>query len=697
MRLGLNIKNTNQINSSTNPLGEETGEIIELPNVGSDSGPGSGIIFKQDPGTNTQISYWESNYNLTSNIIFQIQNYLIVNEIESILQLEFENVLNSLDYSTTNTGTTLDSTYFQSNENELYTYTDNDDLFSLLLVNSTNEAEFLGDVNSPLNSNSGWFFYFKNDIENRLNNENKPVRVFYKYQNEESVIKIRQIIINTDGTTSIVDSDINNPLVLLNIVHYFQNGELISSIETPFPVIARKFTIANPNPGIAIITPLPAALNVFPQESISYIDLNFAANYNGVTSKNLPTLVDRYRTINQIKDAQTNPRATNSFSVRMSAVNSSENSKLVCYSTANRQIIVKVTYINTSKPSAPWYDRATDETLTLECKIKCFGNVYNSGTVYTPPPNSEPIYVQESTTRIAESGTYQGQPIYFSEVRFLIDVSDIQFVNYIGDETSSATEIVSVFDKAYNGSANTYKAMLFELSDLKIKSNKRVGKTPNIPYSQTGLITVPTFKGGAYEVGFDMSPFLQNNEDDFINESLKEETEKLDTKLLDYDFKMSNNELLSSTFTTHPCYNQFGIFPFKEITGALNSNYELVNLSTSSTPPLSVSINLIIFINYDDYNVILRKVKTNNEGVETFTVLKTENNITKADYFNFTYSYDEVVASGEKLRYEIKFERLYTSPPTSNIVIVEGYIAASEKISTSPNQIKKLRPRFNYF
>lgn len=693
MKLGLGIPNFQKkiIGGTEDPLGEpiNEGENPTLPDVGTDPGPGDGLIYKSSGYESDTITYWESNYSVIDNAMFYISMHYVTNQTF----LTWETLFDIIPLNTNTNGETIDTDYLTENENPEYTYTDNDNLFDLLVLNSTNEEAIFGSLTET--QSGTWLSYFLDEVYNLQTSTNQLVNLVYKFVTEENIEKIKIVIVNPDQTLTTTLYDLNQYVPL---EYYFNpNSTSPFSYTHLLPILSREFKIENPYAGQAGMPPIPAALNLFPTENLDYITPDFAANYNGVTSQNISNLIDRYRPIAGLKNAATDWITAPKNFVTATAKNSAENSKLVSFSTANRQIIVKIIYLNPSKPSAPWYDRADGEVLTLECKIACFGNNYAGSTYANALSNFTTIYTEESIksqANISGSTNYQGQTVYYSERIFIIDVSNILFTNYLG---GTASEIVTVESKSFTGDEGTYKAMLFEVFDLKISSNKRIGKTPNIPYSQTGLISVPTFKGEFYSVGRDMTLFLVDDSDDFVNQSLLPETEKMDSSLLDYEFNMNNLTSTGTSFTEHPCYNQFATFPFENKTGALNANYELVNLSAQNQT-LKITINLYyILVLYQDVVVTIREILTNANGDETITE-KGSTSILKANIGNLVVSEYPVTipSNGGKLKYEIKFEA--SGATGTNAISVRGGITG-EYIQTGQIIIQntKLRPRFNYF
>jgi len=681
-RLGLKLTSKNLT------AGTVTENPVEIPIVGQDLGPGGGQIYHQSGETNTELNVREASglYSLTSDLEIAIKNSFVDNN--STLNT-WENVLNNFDF--TNGGELVES-FFESNENENFTY-----------LNNSNEFELLHLYSNDSESNSiigNWFNYFKNDIIEIINAAGtlEHILFFYKYTNVEdstTYLKALKVTLATNSETELVfdlSSSITGEYLNVPYANYYSATKLL-------PVISRTFTIQI-DPNTSYLQYVPASLEVFPQPEITELDVDFVANYNGVTAQSLPNIVNRYRPLIEIKNAI--PLTIEYNSVRATQKNPSENTKLLSFSTSNRQIIVKFVYLNNYKPVAPWFDRNANEILTLECKIKCYGSAYSAFSAIYSELNIF-IQVEENLNDrgiTGAQGTYQGQPIYYSERRFRIDVSDLQFVELIPNDTGGLiAETYTVLDKAYTGAANTYKAMIFEISDITIKSNQRVGKTPLISYSQTGLVTVPTFKGGDFTLGRDMSGFINNSNEDFFNNSLIPSAEKLDSQVLfGYEFSQFTGEEFSlQAFTIHPIFNNWATYPFEFRTGAINSNYEVINLSDTAKA-ITVGINISITVAYANIVFKLRKIITTTMGEEIESTILIEESILKGDSRTLTAITPNILASNQILKFEMYADVAPNQTLGPNFFALSGEISGTPLASSLPTIPKsKIRPRFNYY
>ena len=681
-RLGLKLTSKNLT------AGTITENPVEIPIVGQDYGPGGGRIYHQSGETSTELNVRESPglYGLALNLDIAIK-YSFINNNYTLDT--WENVLDNFDF--TNGGNLVES-FFESNENENFTYLDNSNEFELLHLYS-DESESDSIINN-------WFNYFQDQIVGIMNVAEtvEHILFFYKYtdvEDDTTYLKIIKVELATNSEAKLV-FDISNPIAVeyLNVPY-----ASYSSTTQFFPIISRTFTIEI-DPNTSYLQYVPASLEVYPQPEITELDVNFVANYNGITAQSLPNIINRYRTLTKVKNAVL--LTTVYDSVRATQKNSSENTKLLSFSTSNRQIIVKFVYLNNSKPVAPWFDRNANEILTLECKIKCYGSSYSTFSAIYSNLN---IFIQVDETATDREitggqGTYQGQPIYYSERRFRIDISDLQFVELVPNSTGGlVAETYTVLDKAYTGAANTYKAMIFEISDITIKSNQRVGKTPLISYSQTGLVTVPTFKGGVFDVGRDMSAFINNSNDDFFNKSIIPSAEKLDSQVL-FGYKFSqftSQNPEGQAFTIHPIFNNWATYPFEFRTGAINSNYEVINLSDIQQA-ITVGINIYFIVGYANITFKLRKVITTTEGEEVESTIVIEENIIKGNSTVLTATTGVTLAPNQILKFEMYADVDVNQQLGPNSFFLQGEISGDPIISSLPTTLKsKIRPRFNYY
>ena len=681
-RLGLKLTSKNLT------AGTITENPVEIPIVGQDYGPGGGLIYHQNGETSTELNVRESTglYGLALNLDIAIK-YSFINNNNALDT--WENVLNNFDFTS---GGNLVESFFESNENENFTYLNNSNEFELLHLYSNNPES-----DSIINN---WFNYFKDQIVGIMNVAEtiEHILFFYKYTDVEdstTYLKALKVTLATNSEAELF-FNLSSPITIEYLNVPYAN---YSSTTQLFPIISRTFTIEI-DPNTSYLQYIPASLEVYPQPEITELNVNFVANYNGITAQSLPNIINRYRTLTEVKNAVL--LTTVYDSVRATQKNSSENTKLLSFSTSNRQIIVKFVYLNNYKPVAPWFDRNANEILTLECKIKCYGSSYSTFSAIYSNLN---IFIQVDETATDREitggqGTYQGQPIYYSERRFRIDISDLQFVELVPNNTGGlVAETYTVLDKAYTGAANTYKAMIFEISDITIKSNQRVGKTPLISYSQTGLVTVPTFKGGAFEIGRDMSAFIDDSNDDFFNKSIIPSAEKLDSQVLfGYKFSQFTSENPEGqTFTIHPIFNNWATYPFEFRTGAINSNYEVVNLSNIQQA-ITVGINIYLIITYANTTFKLRKVITTTAGEEVESTIIIEEEMIRASSTVLTATTGVTLAPNQILKFEMYADVDVNQPLGPNSFFLQGEISGDPIISSLPTTPKsKIRPRFNYY
>ena len=694
MKLGLSLT-AQQLNQ-----GEILPPNVPVLQIGEDLGPGAGVIYYETPTTGDEITYKE--YSQSQSLINHdiIKFFKFINPSASVT---WENVLNSFNYINAGNNIVYNAEYFASNENEDYTYLDNDNQYELLSLDTNSDPAIL----------ENWKNYFLDILPNDTRFSNyEHCDYIYKFTNlADNTVSIKRIRINVQTLNIVTTNEGYDLTAILPFDTYILASNAIAlNTVAVIPIISRDFTIAT-DPLVQRMSTMPSSPNVFPTENITTLTPQFISNYNGITAQTLPSFVDRYRTISEVKSLDlenTSNPLYNEF--RINAFNSAENTRIVSFSTRNRQIVVKVVNLSTSKPPAPWFDRNAGEKLTLECQIKCHGNKRTTSGVLSGLASLQTINVQETNLNSQITGgsaNYQGQTLYYSERRFLIDVSNIIFSIATVLETGQIIiETFNVLEKSYDGTQQSgYRSLIFELLNIKIKSNQRYGQTQKILYSQTGLIAVPTYKGENFPVGYDMSFTLNNTTEDSFNNSLETGVKKMDSSLdYSYAFNQYKLDIDFLDYTTGDFYYTWNVYPFEFRTGALNSNYELVNLSGEDLL-FTVTIDLRYENNYRDTIFKLRRVITVNE-VETATELISQEcefgvftDIEAVDEFNAL----SPLVNGASLRYEIQLQNSTSTVALADVFYLIGSISGREGVApfTSPLPFvttnTKFRPKFNYF
>lgn len=602
-RLGIGLNTNNK--SLNDSIQEVINETPTIPEIGV-AGPGGGIIFYIEQN-NTTLTCYEA-----SPVVFQPLNAFLPN-VETYEEfLDTVNTFYNDAYSVE---------FFQSNEEAGLTYTENNDLFSIADVTTEQAKNIIGfdSGNSKIDWEQGWYAEFAASEVLK----NQSYSIIYKEYNEnsqETAIVIKSVFA---GLSDLIFSVPPNSPIL----------DVIKE-NNIYAVVYRKFVVEVPNT-IAFMPAYPASPNLLPSEIlIQNLDeaISFSATYNGLTSQNLPILIDRYRTNQQVIDPDTpvdieegDGKRGYTKSVRSENIVPGDETRQITFSSENKTIIAKVIYLWGTKPPDPWYDYATDEMLYLEATILCHKTVrsvqnllsalaFNESTNIVKVPETRP-----GGQRLTYTKNINGQTLYYGEITFKIDVGEITFTDVVDGVNVNR----SVNEVVYNGTEGTYQLMLFEVRNLKITSNKRVGSAGRVKYLQSGIIAVPTYNTTGPLAGLSIDTIFFSPDSPY-NRSLKDGVDKMDSSMIDYEFKAQKlYASAASPFLNLDIFQNWGpLTLLPERQGAITSDYKTINLSANSVT-LNISINIGFVVIGSDSDVTIQHA-----------IAITENDLTTLDISN---------------------------------------------------------------
>lgn len=582
-RLGIGINTTKQNKA------EFTATPADLPQVGT-PGAANGVILAVNQIDDTTLEVTEAIGGVNSSI-FGIINVLLIQQhltTPLVTNQDYVDAVNSiltnqtyLNFSTDPTSVALDA-----NLNDLLEYEQLDNKFQFEVINT--ETNF-----SLLNS---WKDYVLEGVRFlHLNSYVLPQYFRYAYLDTSGGETGLNLVTyteegNPDQTINFTLSDdlVDNTNGLL----YTLNNSLLYLL--PALLLTRTYRVVN----VSILAEkmMPAiipTMNIYPSEFVYGFDestealASFAAENNGLDSQTLPQVLDRYRLANNVKNLQYGGAEESPGNLSGGGIRVADNifgghataTALVTFSQQNRQITLKLLYTGSNKPPDPYYDRLANEKLTLHCNILCFKDVANVASLLETLALAEfnVRSIEEAFTLKYEGTSDSGAPYFYSETTFKIDVSDIVVIDNNGEE-------VTVLDLCtVGGEENQYKAMVFQLQNMKFSSNVRSGTTRQINYIQTGLVTVPTYKGPAFEVGKDMG-FFFDNIDSTANSSLKDGVTQMGSSLqFNTNFEIGNPDTSPVTIDFDP--EDFGVFftvPAEITDGGAGINQVISNNSSST-------------------------------------------------------------------------------------------------------------------
>lgn len=666
-RLGIGINTTKQNKA------EFTATPADLPQVGT-AGAANGIILAVDQIDDTTLEVTEA-IGGVSGSIFTLINFLLLNQ-HSITPLvtnqDYVDAVNDiltnqtyLNFSPDPTSIALDA-----NLNDLLEYEQLDNKFQFEVINTETSISLL----------NSWKDYVLEEVRLfYLNAQGLPENFRYAYLDTSGGETGLNLVTyteegNPDQTINFTLSD--DLADNTNGILYALNDSLLYLL--PALLLTRTYRVVN----VSILAEgmMPAVIptmNIYPSEFIYGFDesiealASFAAENNGLDSQTLPQVLDRYRLANNVKNLQYGGVEESPGNLSGGGIRVADNvfgghntaTALVTFSQQNRQITLKLLYTGSNKPPDPYYDRLANEKLTLHCNILCFKDVANVASLLETLALAEfnVRSIEETFTLKYEGTSDSGAPYFYSETTFKIDVSDIVVIDNNGEE-------VTVFDLCtVGGEENQYKAMVFQLQNMKFSSNVRSGTTRQINYIQTGLVTVPTYKGPAFPVGYDMG-FFFDNIDSTANSSLKDDVTPMGASLqFNTNFEVGNSDTSPVILDFDP--EDFGVFftvPAEITDGGAGIN-QVISNNSSSTLYYNITWNLTVTDLTGDAvanNIVLRiyAIRTSPSGTQVSLQLinqsfTTETITMSGDFFN-TFGYNYALFSG----YELTFKYLLYAP-----------------------------------
>lgn len=671
--VGLNTANKNLKDSVENTV--DVTPVI--PEVGT-AGPGGGTIFYIEQDQNTLTCYESLSspfavFNIFANNA--ITNDDLITSINNFLEDAYP------------------QTYFQDNEIEGLTYSSNSDFYTVANITTEQAKNIIGFDSTAkiVNWEQGWFAEFVDSIP-KINHT-----IIYKEYNEQSEEEALVVKIKINDSDLIYQSPLNNSV---NEIFKLDSGFALHVI------IYRKFVVEIPAT-IALMPSYPAAPNILPSEILLPPEnaLEFAATYNGLTSQTIPSLIDRYRSNSEVIDVSTgvdinpgdNKRSLRN-SVRSENVIAGDETRKITFSSENRTIIAKVIYLLGTKPPNPWYDFAEDELLYLEATVLCLKTVRNTANLLSAlafDGDTNKINVPETRyngQRLTTTQIVNGQTLYYGEIMFKIDVSNITFTEI--EEESNVVKTVN--DVVYDGTSDTYQLMLFELKNVKIRSNKRAGTAGKLNYLQTGVIAVPTYSDSSLQ-GIAIDTVFFSNDSPY-NNSLKDGVNLMDSAEISYEFKAYNDPVPETILSSAPYYQNWAPLSSLNIrTGAITSDYKTINLSSfSKVLKLNLSLTFLTPTTTATTSIQVKSVITNPDNTTEEEILGT---ITleglTGDSLTVTDKFIEIPANGGSFQILV-----YANSSTNgNYYLVsseDNYYSGSNITQSSPNPNTIIRTRYNY-
>lgn len=331
------------------------------------------------------------------------------------------------------------------------------------------------------------------------------IKIGDKYNVIQNLVNISSIQFNlielTFNANGYIISDETYPLVPAVVRTFIPT----TTATTKVPLLLSGMTLVDSTATSAVGVPIPAINIASLSDYLSLIELEGA-----IADQTIMSQSPRYPIANTYLDPVTTPASTYPNSTKPP-----ENTQIypgpfdnisASVSIANQSIVVIINSYTTQAPPEPWYyalnGNVNNKNLKLKCEVTCWGNKFTIDTT-----GIVPLFLKRSQftsvtgTRI--SSQLAGK--YFEGWKFVINLQDLNiFPTIVNNQVVTNT----VQQKSFDGTEGTFKAGVFSIGSITFTADDYLESDIMYSISSGYFVTVPMFKGGAFEPGQDLSLFL---------------------------------------------------------------------------------------------------------------------------------------------------------------------------------------------